>query len=234
MEVGAIAQILEKLKATDIVYYPNFFTFEGGEGSGKSTIMALLGERFAREGIKVLCTREPGGTGSGKAEAIRSLTYESEMEAMDPLTAAFLYAAARNQHVEEVVLPHLAAGYVVLCDRYVDSSLVYQGLVENNLAAVTTMNEIAIRATMPATTFFLATPPEIGLARIFAKRSNETNYLDHKALSFHQAVYDDYEILAKIFTERYVRIDATQQIAVVVDQVYDRIKQRLGLVRNEE
>jgi len=227
MEVEAIAHIVKKLEGPDITSYAPFFTLEGGEGSGKSSILALVSKRLMSEGIKTVATREPGGTSSAKSEAIRSLLYQDAMGDMEPLTAAFLYAAARTQHVQEVILPHLKDGYVVLCDRYVDSSLVYQGMEEDNLAQVTEINAMAIANTMPATTLLFDAPADVGLKRIFSERNNETNYMDHKDITFHQAVYDDYQVLAEIFSKRYVTIDATQSIEDVAEAVYETIKRRL-------
>jgi dTMP kinase len=228
MKVEAISSIVDKLTDGEVKSYATFFTFEGGEGSGKSTVLARVSQMLAADGIKTLATREPGGRGSQKAEAIRSLMYEDYMSDMDDLTAAFLYAASRTQHVQEIILPHLQAGYVVLCDRYVDSSLVYQGLEPDKLASVTTINKLAIQHTMPATTLFFDVPPEVGLARIFAASEIETNYIDHKDMSFHETIYDGYKVLAQIFTDRYVTIDATKAVDDVARDVYTTIKARLA------
>lgn len=227
MEIEAITKIVSKLEAESVIYYKNFFSFEGVEGSGKSTIMTLVGKRLADEGMRVFLTREPGGTNSPKAEAIRSLIYLNEMSDMTDLTAALLYASARTQHVQEVILPYLAKDYLVLTDRFVDSSLVYQGLQENILEQVTLVNFVAIVNTMPQTTFFLDVPPEIGLKRIFDNSRQETNYLDYKSLAYHEAIYRNYQTLARVFDKRYIAIDAKDEIDRVVDAVYHKIKEQL-------
>jgi len=228
MEVESVASIVGKLTDGDTTAFANFFTFEGGEGSGKSTVLARVSQMLMADGIKTLATREPGGKGSQKAEAIRSLLYEEYMSDMSDITAAFLYAASRTQHVQEIILPHLQDDYVVLCDRYVDSSLVYQGTDSSCLAQVTTINKIAIKETMPATTFFFDVPAEVGLARIFAERKTETNYIDHKDIAFHQTIHQRYKLLADIFTARYVTIDASEPIDDVVRVVYTMIKKKLA------
>jgi len=228
MNEKPIATAVAQLKEPYVQEHVNFFTFEGGEGSGKSTILSLVAERLKKDGLKVFATREPGGTGSQKAEAIRGLIYEPYMEDMAPLTEAFLYAASRAQHVDEIIAPRLQEQYIVLCDRYVDSSLVYQGMQRNNLTDVVTINKLAIKETMPKTTFFFDVPPEVGLARVKEQRSDDTNYIDHKDISFHREIYESYSVLAKEFAERYVRIDAEKDIEAVVDDVYTVIKTVIG------
>jgi len=219
-------QILQTLQDKTITYYPNFFSFEGGEGSGKSTVLRQVSERLQADGFDVFITREPGGNTSEKCEAIRELLYYDKMQDMEPLTDAFLYAASRTQHIQEVVLPRLQKGQLVLTDRFVDSSLVYQGLQQNNLANVVTINKIAIANTMPQHTLFFDVPAAIGLERVFSNRSEETNYLDHRSLAYHEGIYENFKLLEEIFTDRYIHVDATKPLADVSEFVYQIIKEK--------
>lgn len=215
-------EILAKL-TTNIHTYSNFFSFEGGEGSGKSTVLKIVTERLRADGYDVFATREPGGNTSEKCEAIRELLYYDKMSDMEPLTDAFLYAASRTQHVQEVILPRLKQGQIVLTDRFVDSSLVYQGLQQNNLEHVMTINAIAICQTLPQTTLFFDVPAKIGLERVFSNRSEETNYLDHRGLAYHEGIYANFKILEAFYHERYVNINATKTLAEVAEQTYQTI-----------
>ena len=219
--------ILAQLLDDEINYYPNFFSFEGGEGSGKTSVLRLVSEKLTAAGYAVFTTREPGGNTSEKCEAIREVLYYEKMSDMEPLTDAFLYAASRTQHVQEVILPRLQQGQIVLTDRFVDSSLVYQGLQRDNLAAVMTINLLAIAKTMPQTTLFFDIKAQAGLERVFSKRSGETNYLDHRGLAYHEGIYDNFKRLENFYQQRYVNIDATQPLDMVVETVYETILDKI-------
>ncbi|GBU10854.1 thymidylate kinase [Erysipelotrichaceae bacterium] len=214
---------LQKFKDLDCKAEPLFFSFEGGEGSGKSTVLHSVGKMLSEKGYDVLITREPGGNSSGMSEEIRTLILSDKMAQMSPLTEAFLYAASRTQHIQEVIKPALQVGKIVLTDRYVDSSLVYQGLVWGNLAAVATINFLAIAGTMPATTLFFDVAPEIALVRVFAQRQEEINHLDKREISFHQDVYNGFKMLRNFFPQRYQTIDATRSLNLVIAEVYQCI-----------
>ncbi len=188
-----------------------FVTFEGGEGCGKTTLIQSLQKELVKKGIEPLVTREPGG--SVIAEEIRSVILDKANTKMDARTEALLYAASRRQHLVEVVIPALKEGRLVLSDRYIDSSLAYQGYARGiGIDEIYSINSFAVDSTMPDLTFFLDLKPEEGLKRIALHRQNEVNRLDLEKLSFHQKVYEGYQILLKRFPERMVRIDASQTI----------------------
>ena len=195
-----------------------FITFEGGEGCGKTTVIKALKEELEKEGIPLHITREPGG--SAIAEQIRNIILDRNNTLMDPRTEALLYAASRRQHLAEIVLPLLSEGKFVLSDRYLNSSLAYQGYARGiGIDEVYSINEFAIDDTMPDLTFFLDLKPEEGLRRIAEHRSDEVNRLDLEKLSFHEKVYEAYQILLKKYPERIVRIDASQTVEEEVKQI---------------
>lgn len=198
-----------------------FITFEGPEGSGKSTVMQAVAARLERP---LITTREPGGIRI--SEAIRELLLSDDYS-MDARTEALLFAASRRQHLVEKVQPALDAGQIVLCDRFIDSSLAYQGYARGiGVEEIMSINQFAIESYMPDLTLYLKVPPEIGLARIMDNQ-RETNRLDNESLAFHQRVYDGYNDLADTY-ERIVTIDATQPIDEVIDDAYQVIIKKLG------
>ena len=199
-----------------------FITLEGGEGSGKTTIAKLVKEELETKGIECILTREPGGIDI--AEQIREVILKKENTAMDPRCEALLYAAARRQHLVEKVLPALNEGKVVLCDRFVDSSLVYQGIARGiGIEEVYNMNLFAIGDIMPDLTIFFDLEPEAGLARIKANDEREVNRLDLEGLKFHHMVHDGYVEIAKKFPERIKSVDASLSIDEVYHQVLDLV-----------
>ena len=154
-----------------------FITFEGGEGSGKSTVLKEVAKRLESEGYQTVLTREPGGTPI--AEQIRGVILDKGNTAMDPRTEALLYAASRRQHLVEKVWPALKEGKLVLCDRYLDSSLAYQGGARNlGIDAVLGINLFATEGTYPDLTLLFDIEPELGMKRIAANASREVNRLD--------------------------------------------------------
>ena len=204
-----------------------FITFEGGEGSGKSTILSRLAKRFESEGKGVLTTREPGGTPI--AEAIREVILNKENTKMDSRTEALLYAASRRQHLVEKVWPALKEGKLVLCDRYLDSSLAYQGGARGlGIDNVLNVNLFATEGTFPDLTLLFDIEPELGLARIAANKGREVNRLDLEKMSFHEGVRATFHELAERYPERYVIIDASKSIEEVEEAAYKAIKERLG------
>lgn len=185
-----------------------FITLEGGEGSGKTTMIASLDSYFREKGTPYIVTREPGGIEI--AEKIREIILNPLHTAMDARTEALLYAAARSQHLAEKVEPALAAGKTVVCDRFVDSSLVYQGYARGlGMDNVWTINRFAIGDLMPDVTFYLDIEPEVGLGRINAHQGREVNRLDLESLEFHHKVREGYLLLKKQFPERIRIIDAS-------------------------
>lgn len=204
-----------------------FITFEGGEGSGKTTVIKELKKELEKENISVHVTREPGG--SVIAEEIRNIILDKKNTLMDPKTEALLYAASRRQHLVEIVIPLLNEGHIVISDRYLDSSLAYQGYArEIGIDKVYNINQFAIDETMPDLTFFLDLKPEEGLKRIAEHRSDEVNRLDLEKISFHQKVYDAYKLLLEKYPERIVRIDASESVDEEVIQIKEIILNKLN------
>lgn len=203
-----------------------FITFEGPEGSGKTTVSQLVLETLKKEGYEVLYTREPGGIDI--AEQIRQVILDPKNTAMDAKTEALLYAASRRQHLIEKVLPALKKGQIVICDRFVDSSLVYQGVARGlGIEAVYQMNLFAIEDIMPDATIFFDVAPEIGLARIAQNASREVNRLDLETLDFHRKVYAGYQMVLERYPERITRVDASLSLEEVYQAVLGEIKKYL-------
>lgn len=191
-----------------------FITVEGPEGAGKTTILSMLHEQLQQEGYPVLLTREPGGIPI--SEEIRQVVLNKENVSMDKRTEALLYAAARRQHLVEKVLPALDKGYVVLCDRFIDSSLAYQGHArEIGIKEVYNINKFAIEGTMPDMTLYYDITPEEGLQRIQVNSNREVNRLDMESLSFHKKVREGYLMLIEKFPSRIRVVDASQDIEKV-------------------
>ncbi|MGE8038151.1 dTMP kinase [Lysinibacillus sp. KCTC 33748] len=199
-----------------------FITFEGPEGAGKTTVIQKIAERLAEEKIDVLATREPGGIEI--AEKIRSVILDPEHTAMDEHTEALLYAAARSQHYFEKVRPALDAGKMVICDRFIDSSLAYQGYARGiGVDEVLSINEFAIGKKLPDMTILFDLAPEVGLARIHAHGEREVNRLDVESLAFHNKVREGYLQLVERYPERIHVVNADQNIDHVVEDVWSLI-----------
>jgi len=199
-----------------------FITFEGPDGAGKTTIIKMVAEHLNN----VLVTREPGGIDI--AEQIRRVILAKENTAMDPRTEALLYAAARRQHLIEQVKPALAEGKVVLCDRFVDSSLAYQGYARGvGMDEVFTINQFAIEDMMPKLTIYFDIEPELGLKRINNNKGREINRLDLENLAFHHKVREGYHILLEWFPDRMVKIDASGTLDEVFQTTLKLVKAKL-------
>ncbi|MCO4327661.1 dTMP kinase [Staphylococcus agnetis] len=200
-----------------------FITIEGPEGSGKTTVLKAVVEQLSKD-YDVIATREPGGVKT--AEAIRNILLEGD--AMDPRTEALLFAAARREHLVEKVLPALDKGITVICDRFIDSSLAYQGYARKiGVEAIQTINDFAIEGHAPDLTLYLDIPAEVGQARIMQNQRAQ-NRLDKEDEAFHARVIDGYRQLIQNHPERYEVIDATQSIDAVIQDVLTAIKQRLA------
>lgn len=184
-----------------------FITFEGPEGAGKTTIISMV----AKELKEALLTREPGGIDI--AEQIRMVILDKDNTAMDPRTEALLYAAARRQHLVEKVKPAIEDGKVVLCDRFVDSSLAYQGHARGlGIDEVFSINQFAIEKMMPDLTIYFDIEPELGLERINKNKGREVNRLDLEKLDFHHKVREGYHLVMERFPDRIVKIDASGDV----------------------
>lgn len=208
-----------------------FITIEGPEGAGKTSIMNKLAEGLRKEGLAVTATREPGGIAI--AEQIREVILNKENTTMDGRTEALLYAAARRQHLVEKIKPAIERGEVVLCDRFIDSSLSYQGHARGlGMEDVYEINQFAIDEFMPDLTLLFDVRPEVGLARIQAHRSGEINRLDLEGLAFHEKVREGYLHLLGKFPSRIKRIDAEADMEQVYEDSLKLIMERVtGSVR---
>ncbi|MEK4626695.1 MAG: dTMP kinase [Solibacillus sp.] len=204
-----------------------FITFEGGEGAGKTSVLKAIGERVAEARINALLTREPGGIEI--AEKIRAIILDPAHIEMHERTEALLYAAARAQHFYEKIIPALEEGKHVLCDRFIDSSLAYQGYArEIGVDDVLAINQFAIGKRLPDITFYFELSPEKGLARIQATRADEINRLDAEGLAFHQKVYEGYQEAMKRYPERFKIINADQPLENVIEDVWRILNPILG------
>ncbi|MGO4539365.1 dTMP kinase [Paenibacillus sp. 2TAB19] len=201
-----------------------FITIEGGEGAGKTTLIERLAHTMLQRGKEVVITREPGGIPI--AEQIRTVILDRGNIAMDARTEALLYAAARRQHLVEKVLPALEAGKAVICDRFVDSSLAYQGYARGlGVEEVWNINLFAIQELMPQLTVYMDISPEVGLARIAQSAEREVNRLDLEKQSFHERVREGYIQLLQKYPDRMVRVNAEQtpeNVFMDVLEVVDR------------
>ena len=204
-----------------------FITLEGPEGSGKTSAIKLVREALEKLGHEIIMTREPGGTPI--SEQIRNVILDKDNTAMDPRTEALLYAASRRQHLVEKIWPALKEGKIVFCDRYLDSSLSYQGHARGlGIDDILKVNEYATEGTYPHITFLFDIDPELGLERINKNKDREVNRLDVEKLSFHQKVREGYLILSKRFPDRYIVIDASRPLEEVASNVLNHILNRLG------
>ena len=194
-----------------------FITFEGPDGAGKTSVLKEVSERLAKESKrKIVTTREPGGIPI--AEKIRTVILDPRNDRMDERTEALLYAAARRQHLVEKILPALEAGHLVLCDRFVDSSLAYQGAGRRiGIAPIASINAFATEGVSPDFTIYLDVDSDTGLRRI------QENRLDSEGLEFHQRVRHEYLKLAEENPQRIKKIDARMSLELVVEATYQAI-----------
>ncbi|MFQ3534348.1 MAG: dTMP kinase [Aggregatilineales bacterium] len=204
-----------------------FITFEGGEGSGKTTQVRLLDEHLRQLGYSSVTTREPGGTPLG--EKLRALLLDSNSQ-IEPRAELLLYAADRAQHVATLIRPALEAGKIVISDRYVDSALAYQGYGRGlDLTALHHIMAFATDGLQPDLTFFLDLDPQQGLAR--RAQDGEADRFQAQALAFHQRVRAGYLALIAAEPARWVRIDAAQPLTVVQGTILAAVQERLHLLR---
>ena len=201
-------------------------TFEGIEGSGKTTQLKILAERLRNEGHEVIVTREPGGCDI--ADQIRAILLDAANHAMAPLSELLLYAAARAQHVEQVIRPALAAGKIVLCDRFTDATFAYQGHGRQlDRQLIETLNLIATSGIKPDLTLLIDCPVTTGLgramARINAGSGAREERFELEAMSFHERVRDGYLELARREPSRFIIVDGDRSIEATADDVASRV-----------
>lgn len=199
-----------------------FITFEGGEGTGKTTLIKDIAEMLSQD-CDVTTSREPGG--SLITEAIRDVILNPKYSGVTPYTEALLLAASRAQHLDEVILPALRAKKVVLCDRYLDSSLAYQAYARNlGVDFILNINQYATY-NMPDLTFYIDLDPLVGMARI--SNRNKYDRLDQETVTFHQRVRQGYLKIAQMYPNRIVTIDGTQSIDEIKRQIITKIREKL-------
>jgi dTMP kinase len=209
-----------------------FITFEGGEGSGKSTQASRLAERLQELGIEVVLTREPGG--SDFAEAMRTVILDAEMPPHSALSEALLFYAARADHLDKTIRPALNSGQWVLCDRFSDSTRVYQsaaGGLPNEV--ISTLEEMVVAPTTPDLTLILDLPAELGLGRahdrrrVAASNPEEPDAYEKRDLAFHWKLREAFAAIAKSEPQRCALIDASEEPDAVADAIWSAVQTRL-------
>jgi dTMP kinase len=210
-----------------------FITFEGVDGSGKSTQIALLKDRLAKEGVDVFLTREPGGTRVG--EKIRALILDPENAEMDAMTEMFLYAAARAQLAREAIRPALDAGKTVICDRWVDSSIVYHGVARGLGRFVKEVNLHAVAGLVPDRTILLDLDPEVALRRAAIRgadteenigQGHSTTIFDRmeaEGATWHRKVSEAYRALAAKHPDRIAVVDASGSMKAIHESIWEKV-----------
>ena len=207
-----------------------FITFEGIEGCGKTTQAKLLAEKLIRQGRRVTLTREPGGCPI--ADKIRAILLDAEHAAMTPLAELLLYAAARNQHLNDTVRPALARGDIVLCDRFTDATVAYQGYGRGlDLALIERLNTLATSGLAPGLTILMDCPVEVGLGRALSRidgtHGSKEERFERESRRFHEAVREGYHALAHADPHRFAIVEADRPVSVIADQGAALVSARL-------
>lgn len=201
-----------------------FITFEGPDGSGKTTVCSEVFAKLKEDGYDVIHTREPGGIEI--AEKIRKIILDPSNTDMDERTEALLYAASRRQHLVKKVLPALKEGKIVVCERFVDSSLAYQGYGRKiGFEEVLKINEFAIEGLFPDLTIYLDVDEKTGLKRIESRSFKDR--LDLEDLEFHHLVHEGYEKVLEVFKDRIKVVDAARPLNEVIEKAYEIIKEKI-------
>ncbi|MBR5229520.1 MAG: dTMP kinase [Firmicutes bacterium] len=203
-----------------------FISIEGPDGSGKSTQIENIKRFFADKNIEIVFTREPGGTAIG--DRIREILLDNNCKEMDYMTEAMLYAASRAQHVAQVIRPALEAGKIVICDRFVDSSIAYQGFGRRLGEPVAVINGYAVGDCMPDVTFLMKLDPGIGKRRVSSR--DQEDRLESEKVAFHQEVYNGYLQLEREYPQRILGIDASRGIDEIRDDIYKKLEEVLSSV----
>ncbi|KLV22191.1 thymidylate kinase [Niallia circulans] len=203
-----------------------FITLEGPEGAGKTTVIDMLLNYYQEKELQIIKTREPGGIPI--SEKIRNIILDPKHTEMDARTEALLYAAARRQHLVEKVIPALNDGAIVICDRFIDSSLAYQGHARGiDMDEIWEINQFAIGDTMPELTIYFDLDPRVGLARINNTSDREINRLDLEKIEFHEKVQEGYYKVIERFPERIIKVDASKPLEQVLEDTVDIINRFL-------
>lgn len=199
-----------------------FISIEGSDGSGKSTQIENIKRFFADKGIDIVFTREPGGTAI--SEVLRELVLDKNRPEMSAMTEALIYAASRAQHVDQVIRPALEAGKIVICDRFVDSSIAYQGYGRGLGEAVKIINDFAVKECVPDVTFLMKMDPRVGRRRI---KDGQKDRLELERDDFHIRAFEGYLELEKANKDRIVGIDATRSIEEIKLDIYNKLEEVL-------
>ena len=212
----------------------HFITFEGGEGSGKSTHAATLARRLKSLGLEVVLTREPGG--STGAEIIRHILLSGIAKPLGAETEAILFAAARDDHVRNTIMPALKAGRWVICDRFIDSTRVYQGALGNvDQRLIRSLERVTVGPAVPELTFILDVPVQVGLARAKSRRGKGiADRFEAESKEFHKKLRRAYRVLATDEPKRCIVIDGRAPREVVADRIWLIVQERLHPERAEE
>lgn len=212
----------------------HFITFEGGEGSGKSTHAATLAQRLKSLGLKVVLTREPGG--STGAEIIRHILLSGIAKPLGAETEAILFAAARDDHVRNTILPALNSGHWVICDRFIDSTRVYQGALGNvDQRLIRSLERVTVGSAVPELTFILDVPVKVGLARAKGRRGKSiADRFEAESNEFHEKLRQAYRALATDEPKRCIVVDGRAPREVVADHIWSIVQERLRPERAEE
>lgn len=193
-----------------------FISFEGNDGSGKSSVIQTIYQKLLNLGYEVVLTREPGG--SKISEKIREIILDKDNIGMDDRTEALLYAASRREHIQKTILPAIKEGKIVLCDRFIDSSLAYQGSARHlGMDNIYNLNLFATEGLLPDLTLYVEIHPEVGLKRI-QKNARDFDRLELETMHFHDDVYQGYQELCKKYPQRIVRINGELTPKEVADQ----------------
>ena len=204
-----------------------FITFEGGEGSGKSSQINILKSKLIGKGIDVVCTREPGGTPS--AEILRELVTTGEVNKWEPMTEALLMFASRYEHTKNLIIPSLENGKWVLCDRFYHSTYAYQGLGHGlGLEAMEALKKISIGEIEPDLVFFLDIDPMEGIKRTMGRHTNEDRF-EKMDISFHTKLRDAFLGFSKTYSENSIVINAGQEINKISDIIFEEIEKRFKI-----
>lgn len=199
-----------------------FISFEGGEGVGKSTQIELLKTSLTKKNINVLSTREPGGTKEG--ELIRKLLVSGEINSWDSYSESLIFNALRREHINKVINPSLFKGDIVLCDRFIDSTIVYQGVGGAiNQTLLLNLHKNFCYDLYPDITFFLSLDPKVGLDRTLSRNNKTENRFENMGLSYHQKIQDGFKALSDKNNKRFFEINAELSVEKISNQIYDHV-----------
>ena len=199
-----------------------FISFEGGEGVGKSTQIELLKTSLTKKNINVLSTREPGGTKEG--ELIRKFLVSGEISSWDSYSESLLFNALRREHINKIINPSLFKGDIVLCDRFIDSTIVYQGVGGGiNQTLLLSLHKNFFYDLYPDITFFLSLDPKVGIDRTLSRNNKTENRFENMGLSYHQKIQDGFKALSDKNNKRFFEINAELSVEKISNQIYDHV-----------